>query len=103
MNNQVVSESLQNSDFKSLEGLVEKEAVSKLKDAVSKLSVSQRQQLAVNKDDIFYAFPYQVILIFMFNLFSLYKKKHHNTFRKIRNVYFAKFLKGKAVKIFNFL
>lgn len=31
-----------------------------MKTAVSKLSVSQRQLLSIEKDDIFYAFPYQV-------------------------------------------
>lgn len=57
---QVVSDALQRSDFKSLEGLVDKEAIASLKTAVSQLSVSQRQMLAVDKEDIFYAFPYQV-------------------------------------------
>ncbi|XP_045454962.1 uncharacterized protein LOC123664465 [Melitaea cinxia] len=61
---QVVSESLQSSNFKALEGLVEKEAIATLKEAVSKLSVGQRQMLAINKEDIFYAFPYQVGVIF---------------------------------------
>ncbi|XP_041971432.1 uncharacterized protein LOC121727589 [Aricia agestis] len=61
---EVVSESLQNSDFKKLDGLVDGEALAALKTAVSKLSVSQRQLLAVNKEDIFYAFPYQVGVIF---------------------------------------
>lgn len=57
---QVVSEGLQNSDFKKLEGLVEKDAISTLKTAVSQLSISQRQLLSIDKEDIFYAFPYQV-------------------------------------------
>ncbi|KAI5634277.1 hypothetical protein NE865_13006 [Phthorimaea operculella] len=61
---QVVSDALQRSDFASLEGLVEKEAIATLKKAVSNLSMSQRQLLAVTKDDIFYAFPYQVGVMF---------------------------------------
>ncbi|XP_023937293.1 m-AAA protease-interacting protein 1, mitochondrial [Bicyclus anynana] len=61
---QVVSECLEKSDFKALEGLVEKDAISTLKTAVSKLSVSQRQMLSISKDDIFYAFPYQVGVMF---------------------------------------
>ncbi|CAG4934874.1 unnamed protein product [Parnassius apollo] len=61
---QVVSECLQKSDFKTLEGLVEKDAITALKNAVSKLSVSQRQLLPVDKEDIFYAFPYQVGVMF---------------------------------------
>ncbi|CAG9122241.1 hypothetical protein JYU34_020462 [Plutella xylostella] len=61
---QVVSESLQKGDFKSLEGLVDKDAIASLKAAVSQLSVSQRQMLHVEKDDIFYAFPYQVGVMF---------------------------------------
>lgn len=59
---QVVSECLQKSDFQSLEGLVEKDAIASLKNAVTKLSVSQRQLLPIDKEDIFYAFPYQVII-----------------------------------------
>lgn len=61
---QVVSDALQRSDFKSLEGIVEKDAISALKTAVSKLSMSQRQSLFVEKDDIFYAFPYQIGVMF---------------------------------------
>lgn len=61
---EVVSESLQKSDFDSLEGVVDKDAIVTLRDAVSKLSVSQRQMLSINKDDIFYAFPYQVGVMF---------------------------------------
>ncbi|XP_075986196.1 m-AAA protease-interacting protein 1, mitochondrial-like [Anticarsia gemmatalis] len=61
---QVVSDALHNSDFKSLEGIVEKDAIDALKTAVSKLSVSQRQLLSIEKDDIFYAFPYQVGVMF---------------------------------------
>ncbi|CAH2058128.1 unnamed protein product, partial [Iphiclides podalirius] len=61
---QVVSECLQKSDFKTLEGLVEKEAIAALKNAISSLSVSQRQMLAIDKEDIFYAFPYQVGVMF---------------------------------------
>ncbi|CAG9792392.1 unnamed protein product [Diatraea saccharalis] len=61
---QVVSEALQKSDFKALEGLVDKDAIEALKTAVSQLSVSQRQLLGIDKEDIFYAFPYQVGVIF---------------------------------------
>lgn len=57
-----MSESLQNGDLKTLEGLVEKDAISTLKTAVSQLSISQRQLISIDKDDIFYAFPYQVLL-----------------------------------------
>ncbi|XP_063545477.1 uncharacterized protein LOC134753508 [Cydia strobilella] len=61
---QVVSEALQKSDFKSLEGLVDKEAIAALKTAISELSVTQRQLLSIDKEDIFYAFPYQVGVMF---------------------------------------
>ncbi|KAH9635278.1 hypothetical protein HF086_001934 [Spodoptera exigua] len=61
---QVVSECLQKSDFKSLEGLVDKDAIAALKSAISKLSVTQRQLLSIEKEDIFYAFPYQVGVMF---------------------------------------
>ncbi|XP_013168661.1 PREDICTED: uncharacterized protein C2orf47 homolog, mitochondrial [Papilio xuthus] len=61
---QVVSECLQKSDFQTLEGLVEKDAIVALKNAVTKLSVTQRQLLPIDKEDIFYAFPYQVGVMF---------------------------------------
>ncbi|KPJ09481.1 Uncharacterized protein C2orf47-like, mitochondrial [Papilio machaon] len=57
-------ECLQKSDFQTLEGLVEKDAIAALKNAVTKLSVSQRQLLSIDKEDIFYAFPYQVGVMF---------------------------------------
>ncbi|CAG4965940.1 unnamed protein product [Colias eurytheme] len=61
---QVVSEGLQNSNFKSLEGLLDKDAIASLKSAISQLSISQRQLLSIDKEDIFYAFPYQVGVMF---------------------------------------
>lgn len=77
---QVVSESLQKSDFKSLEGLVDKDAIVTLKDAVSKLSVSQRQMLSISKEDIFYAFPYQVIYLKIDNSLTCCNKEVVFTF-----------------------
>lgn len=87
---QVVSDALQKSDFKALEGIVDKDAIASLKTAISKLSVSQRQLLGIQKEDIFYAFPYQVsyiisthllcpvlyLNIFFYSDVETYKKEH---------------------------
>lgn len=47
-------------DIKSLDGLVSAEAIDELKKNLSVMSVSQRNDIAVRKDDIYFSFPYQV-------------------------------------------
>lgn len=44
----------------SLDGLIDKDAITDLQKSMSTMSLSQRQQIAVNKDDIYFSFPYQV-------------------------------------------
>ncbi|GBP41350.1 m-AAA protease-interacting protein 1, mitochondrial [Eumeta japonica] len=61
---QVVSGALQRSDFNTLEGLVKQEALVVLKNAVSNLSMAQREMLSIDVEDIYYAFPYQVGVMF---------------------------------------
>lgn len=41
-----------------------KEAINELKPTIQKLSVAQRKQLEINETDIYFAFPYQVGIIF---------------------------------------
>lgn len=57
---QVVSAKLAEGDIAVLNGLVSSDIVAELKASVSKMSVAQRSELRVDKDDIYLSFPYQV-------------------------------------------
>lgn len=57
---QVVSASLAGGELKNLDGLVERQTLNDLKTAVGKMSVAQRYDLMVAKEDIYFSFPYQV-------------------------------------------
>ncbi|XP_011194955.1 m-AAA protease-interacting protein 1, mitochondrial [Zeugodacus cucurbitae] len=61
---QIISTKLVNGEFDALNNFVSKEAISELKPTIQKLSVAQRKQLQINKTDIYFAFPYQVGIIF---------------------------------------
>lgn len=56
----VVSSSLATGEWQSLDGLMSTEALNELKKNISDMSVGQRSEIAVNKDDIYFTFPYQV-------------------------------------------
>lgn len=56
----VVSSSLAAGEFQSLDGLVSSEALHELKKNLSVMSMSQRNEIAVIKDDIYFSFPYHV-------------------------------------------
>uniref|UniRef100_A0A034WJJ5 Uncharacterized protein C2orf47-like protein, mitochondrial n=1 Tax=Bactrocera dorsalis TaxID=27457 RepID=A0A034WJJ5_BACDO len=60
----IISRKLLNGEFDALNGFVSKEAINELKPTIQKLSVAQRKQLEINKTDIYFAFPYQVGIIF---------------------------------------
>ncbi|CAD6998691.1 unnamed protein product [Ceratitis capitata] len=60
----VISSKLVNGEFAALSNFVTKEAIGELKPTIQKLSVAQRKQLDINKSDIYFAFPYQVGIIF---------------------------------------
>lgn len=49
-----------NGELTSLNGMVAEEAISELQQSVSQLSVAQRNEVCVNKEDVYLAFPYQV-------------------------------------------
>ncbi|XP_039275989.1 uncharacterized protein LOC111057237 [Nilaparvata lugens] len=72
----VVSKSLAQGDLNSVENLVSPEALSEVKQNINSFSMKQRQLLAVNEDDIYFHFPYEVGVIFpeeselKFQLFS---------------------------------
>lgn len=56
----VVSSCLASGEFQSLDGLVSSDALDELKKNLSVMSMSQRNEIAVIKDDIYFSFPYQV-------------------------------------------
>lgn len=62
---QVVSSKISEGDTKSLDALVTNEVVQSVQRAVSLMSLSQREQIAVNAEDIYFSFPYQVFLILL--------------------------------------
>ncbi|KAG5875072.1 hypothetical protein JTB14_018024 [Gonioctena quinquepunctata] len=63
---EVVSKKLSEGDLKSLslEGLVTRDLIPTLQKTISLMSLPQREQIAVNIDDIYFSFPYQVGIIF---------------------------------------
>ncbi|XP_055639663.1 m-AAA protease-interacting protein 1, mitochondrial [Toxorhynchites rutilus septentrionalis] len=61
---QVISSSLAGGEYKNLEGLVDRLAINDLKHSVGKMSVAQRYDLMVNKEDIYFSFPYEVGIMF---------------------------------------
>lgn len=61
---EVVSNKLSEGDTKSLEGLVIDDIIPNLQRSVAVMSLSQREQIAVNSGDIYFSFPYQVGIIF---------------------------------------
>ncbi|RZF44172.1 hypothetical protein LSTR_LSTR003812 [Laodelphax striatellus] len=60
----VVSRCLAQGDLNSMEKLVSAEALSEIKENLNSFSMKQRQLLAVNEDDIYFQFPYEVGVIF---------------------------------------
>lgn len=69
----MVSQKIAQGDIKSLEGLVTGEVIPTIQKAVSLMSLSQREQISVNADDIYFSFPYQVKRSF----FVLYRLAMH--------------------------
>lgn len=56
----MVSNKIADGDFKTLDGLVTGEIVPSLQKSISIMSLPQREQLAINMEDIYFSFPYQV-------------------------------------------
>ncbi|XP_053695226.1 m-AAA protease-interacting protein 1, mitochondrial [Sabethes cyaneus] len=61
---QIVSASLAGGELKNLEGLVDRMVLNDLKSSIGKMSVAQRYDLMINKEDIYFSFPYQVGVMF---------------------------------------
>ncbi|KAJ6632718.1 m-AAA protease-interacting protein 1, mitochondrial [Pseudolycoriella hygida] len=61
---QVVSSAVASGELNSLDGLVSPEALNEIKRNFSVMSVGQRNEIAINKEDIYFGFTYQVGVIF---------------------------------------
>lgn len=59
----MVSQKISEGDLKSLHGLVTDDVIPTIQKAASLMSLSQREQISVNAEDIYFSFPYQVIQI----------------------------------------
>lgn len=55
-----VSQCLSKNDLNALQGLVSHEALVEVKSSLSRFSVQQMTELSVDKDDIYFCFPYEV-------------------------------------------
>lgn len=64
----MVSNKLSQGDIKSLNGLVTSDIMPNLHKTVSLMSLSDREQIAINSDDIYFSFPYQVLALLYLNL-----------------------------------
>lgn len=56
----MVSVSLASGDVKSLHGLVSAEALGELQRTVGNMSMAQRNEILIKKEDIYLTYPYQV-------------------------------------------
>lgn len=61
---EVVSGLLSRGEFNGLEGLVTPEVITEVKKSLSSFNMAQRQQLAVDQNDIYFSFPYEIGVIF---------------------------------------
>ncbi|XP_049529636.1 m-AAA protease-interacting protein 1, mitochondrial [Anopheles darlingi] len=61
---QVVSLALAGGEAKQLEGLVDRVALNDVKQSLSKMSVAERYDIRVDKEDVYFSFPYQVGVMF---------------------------------------
>lgn len=50
--------------MKQLEGLVDRAALADLKQSLAKMSVAERYDIQVEKEDVYFSFPYQVGVMF---------------------------------------
>lgn len=57
---QTVSQKLAAGDFDNLSELVVDDELDRVKEIVGQMSFSERSQLAIDKDDIYVAFPYHI-------------------------------------------
>lgn len=58
----MISHKLAAGDFDNLKEFVDINEVKRVQAIVEKMTVAQRSELAINKDDIYFAFPYDVVI-----------------------------------------
>lgn len=51
-------------ETKQLEGLVDRVALNDVKQSLSKMSVAERYDIRVDKEDVYFSFPYQIGVMF---------------------------------------
>lgn len=59
-----MSNELSKGNFEALEGLITQPGLEEIKRNFANFSLKQRLDLAVDKEDIFFSFPYQIGMIF---------------------------------------
>lgn len=59
-----MSSCISKGDFENLQGLLTPELLEQVKQKVSLLSLAQRQQIDLVSDDVYFAFPYQIGIMF---------------------------------------
>lgn len=58
----IISSKLANGDWEGLKDFVADDILPELKESLSKMTVAQRSEVAIGKDDIYLTFPYQVFV-----------------------------------------
>lgn len=61
---EVVSHHLSNCNFRALQGLVTSDTLDIVQRNVERMTLSQRAAIAVEKNDVYYSFPYEIGIIF---------------------------------------
>lgn len=59
----IISTKLANGDWEGLKDFVSDDILPELKESLSKMTVAQRSEVAIGKEDIYLTFPYQVFII----------------------------------------
>ncbi|GLV40614.1 uncharacterized protein CBL_04416 [Carabus blaptoides fortunei] len=80
---EVVSAKISDGELSALDGLVAKEVVSDLQKSVGQMTLSQRQQIGISLEDIYFSFPYQIGIMFDDDASA----KHQKRFVEITMVY----------------
>lgn len=58
----MISHKLAEGDFENLKEFVDSDEVERVQEIIEKMNVTQRAELAIVKDDIYFAFPYDVVI-----------------------------------------
>lgn len=58
----MISHKLAAGDFDNLRGLVDANELERVKGIVEQMTIAQRSELAIVKDDVYFTFPYDVVI-----------------------------------------